>query len=229
MKKTILLSSFFAVTAAVASTVTSENAVGALNISIAADAEKLVAVPFEGYDGSAVKVNEMLKTNGLGTGSKLYVAKSGGYDVWTLSETGQWEPDTTVTDGVQGESASATSASVGRGNAFWLEAKSTGTAYLLGQKPASDSVEVTAAQGMNLIGNPKIVEGDVLAAIQSPGNGDELTVADAKGYQKKYTYSTAKGGWCCRNGGNIEKITELELEAGESCWLNAKAARTVKW
>ena len=229
MKKTILLSSFFAVTAAFAGSVTSGNAVGALNISIAANDEKLVAVPFEGYDGSAVKVNEMLKTQGLGTDSKLYVAKSGGYDVWTLNGEGQWEPDTTVNDGVQGESAPAASASVARGNAFWLRAANGGTAYLLGQKPASDSVDVEAAAGMNLIGNPKIVKGDVLAAIQSPGNGDELTVADANGFQKKYTYSKAKGGWCCRSGSQIEMVTSLELEAGESCWLKAKAARTVRW
>lgn len=229
MKKAILLSSFFAVAAALAGTVTSGNTVGALDVSIEDNDEKLVAVPFEGYDGSAVKVNEMLKTQGLGVGSKLYVAKAGGYDVWTLNENGQWGSDTIINDGVQGESAPAASASVARGNAFWLKAVNTGTAYLLGQKPASDSAEVTAAQGMNLIGNPKIVKGNVLAAIQSPETGDELTVADTNGFQKKYTYSTAKGGWCCRTGGSISTITELWLEAGESCWLNAKAARTVRW
>ena len=205
MKKTILLSSLFATAAAglgafaggaggVANgvSVESANAVGVLDVSVVAGREQLVAVPFEGYGSGDVKVSDIVKTCGLGAGSMLTaVSRSGGSPVnsWRLNESGQWEAAVQVkvsNDGTssetQGDSPATTT--ISRGDAFWLNPKTSGgTAYVLGQQ-ASGAAAVSTSAGWNIVGNPNVASTSVSSILTSPKAGDIL-VRDNGGNQDR--------------------------------------------
>lgn len=242
MKKTILLSSLFATAVvglgALAAdngvangvSVESANAVGVLDVSVVAGREQLVAVPFGGYDGGEVTVADIVKTSGLGEGSKLTAVSRSGLEVnsWTLNE-GQWVPAVQVkvsNDGTssetQGDSPATTT--ISRGDAFWLNPKTSGgTAYVLGQQ-ASGAAAVSTSEGWNIVGNPKVGETPVSEVLTSPKAGDIL-VRDVGGNQDRYTYDGSKWTqWAVVN--ETLKLVEAspELKPGEGCWVYVQPA-----
>lgn len=246
MKKTILLSSLFATAAAglgafaedaggVANgvSVESANAVGVLDVSVVAGREQLIAVPFEGYGSGDVKVSDIVKTSGLGEGSKLTAVSRSGSEVnsWTLTD-GQWVPAVQVkvsNDGTssetQGDSPATTT--ISRGDAFWLNPKTSGgTAYVLGQQ-ASGAVTVSAGAGWNIVGNPEAgATVDVAAAVSNPAQGDEIVVS-GNGFEKRYAYMESVKGWCHRVKGEITTVGGIDLAVGEGCWVNLKTAKNI--
>lgn len=241
MKKTILLSSLFAVGAALASEVTSGNAVGALEKQIStSDAKQiLISVPFLGYEnGGAVKVCDMVKTSNLDAGSKLYVPDgTGTYNTWTLklvNEKLEWVADekVTIVSGsapAVGTSDNQADATVARGSAFWLEPKfSTGTTdtiFLLGQA-ADGAGSSTAGNGWHLLGNASvnpvtIVNGD---KVQEPDKDDTIVV-QVNGRLRYYTYSTKKKAWrYTKDDGMLSNPDEekLTIAPGQGFWYNSK-------
>ena len=250
MKKTILLSSLFATAAAglgalaadngVANgvSVESANAVGVLDVSVVAGREQLIAVPFEGYGSGDVKVSDIVKTSGLGEGSKLTAVSRSGSEVnsWTLTD-GQWVPAVQVkvsNDGTssetQGDSPATTT--ISRGDAFWLNpATSGGTAYVLGQQ-ASGAAAVPTSEGWNIVGNPNVGLTPVSSVLTSPKAGDIL-VRDVNGNQDRYTYVEGEGsGWShwvvkgSEKGSylDLEVVSNLSLKSGEGCWVYVKSA-----
>lgn len=229
MKKAILFSSIFAIGAAVA--VDSDNAIGVTTINPTdKGAQKLVAVPFDGYVSGAVKVGDLVSPTGLAEGSKLYVVVSGGYAVWSLSEDGDWVPGKIVSIGKNGQQTeganfNADEVTVNRGDAFWLEPAtgSATTAYLLGQMPESTSSgSVTTSAGKwNYIGNPLTVA----AKFSGAESGDKVYVQDANGKQMSCLLKSE--GWQYRNGaGNIVTVS---FGPGEGFWFYSASARTLTW
>ena len=240
MKKTILLSSLFAVGAAFATTVESGNAVGALDkqISTSDATQILISVPFLGYDGEAVKVAEMVKTSNLDTGSKLYVPDGNGkYNTWKLNASGQWVADTQVVIGEdgqpssEGQSASQDNATVKRGDAFWLEpvfkTGTTDTIFLLGQGDGTPGTS-TVASGWNLVGNASTDEVS-LGELKS-ADFDQIIVQH-EGKLRYYTYKDSKGGW------RYQKETvwsdpssePLKIAPGQGFWYKSATAKSIVW
>ena len=245
MKKTILLSSLFAVGAAFATTVESGNAVGALDkqISTSDATQILISVPFLGYDGEAVKVAEMVKTSNLDTGSKLYVPDGNGkYNTWKLNASGQWVADKQVVIGAdgtpssEGQSASQGTVGVNRGDAFWLEpvfknGESSDTIFLLGQ--GSDAGISTAVKNCwNLIGNASIADKTIEKATIEGKDGDQIIV-QVDGLLRYYTYTTDKG-WRYKEKGQW-KSYPLVIKAGQGFWYkyastdSEENTKTIHW
>ena len=244
MKKTILLSSLFAVGAAFAATeVDSGNAVGALDLSVTnTPKQTLISVPFVGYETNvAVKVKDMVKTSNLANGSKLYVADGdGGYHTWKLFN-GTWVADTKVTIGAggqpsAGETDSQDTVTVKRGDSFWLEPVFTspaasGTIYLLGQK-GDGAGSSTAAEKWNLLGNAS-VDPVMLSNAQDSGydNGEQVVV-QVNGKLRYYTYKSGKGGWYYVKDDGTRSNPEneaLQIAAGQGFWYRASSSKTIDW
>lgn len=240
MKKTILLSSLFAVGAAFAATeVDSGNAVGALDLSVSNNVQQqtLISVPFVGYeDGGAVKVKDMVKTSNLADNSKLYVADgNGGYHTWKL-DNGAWVADKKVAIDVGGQpSASDTdrqdTVTVNRGDSFWLEpvfAKSatSGTIYLLGQKGDGAGSSSAAAQ-WNLLGNASVSPVTLSNESTSGFSDGEQVVVQVNGKLRYYTYKSGKG-WRYTTGGKWSS-NPLTIAAGQGFWYRAVGSKTIDW
>ena len=241
MKKTILLSSILAVSAAFATEVTSGNAIGALDYQITkASAQTLIAVPFLGYDTDGkVAVKDMVKTSNLAENSKLYVPDgSGAYNTWTLNATGEWVADQKVTiisngQPIEGTSENQTDAKIGRGDSFWLEPifkdeAASGTIYLLGQG-AGEAGTSTAAVNWNLMGNASVNP----VALGTTGFDDgETIVVQVEGKLRYYTFKSTKGGWryTMSNGKwSNPETAPLTIAPGQGFWYNAKSAKTINW
>ena len=238
MKKTILLSSLFAVGAAFATTVESGNAVGVLDKQIkTSDAKQiLISVPFLGYDGEAVKVAEMVKTSNLAEGSKLYVPDGGKYNTWKLNASGQWEADKQVvigTDGKpssEGQSANQGAATVERGGAFWLEpvfkAGTTDTIFLLGQGVADDG-QSTAVQGWNLIGNASVKP---VQLADLPGSSYDQIIVQVDGKLRQYSYQRGMWSYQAQNGSRVTNDC-VQIESGQGFWYQNAGddSLTIHW
>lgn len=238
MKKTILLSSVLAVGAAIAASVTTDNALGVLAINPKdKGAQKLVAVPFDGYVSGPVKVCDLVSPTGLKKGSKLYAVTTDGYDVWELdNDNGSWVAGKTITVGangnpVEGTSKAAGEATVSRGDAFWLEpvTELETTTYLMGQKaenPMTGSSTVVPNK-WNLISNPLTVKATMSGTF---AEGDRVTVQQSSG--KQFTYTYKNDAWTYRRNPDLS-ITSLanglQLEPGEGCWFRGASATEVTW
>ena len=239
MKKTILLSSILAVGAAFAEApgtdVESANLVGALDVTISTTrAQTLVSVPFLGYGGGDVAVQDMVKTSNLGEGSKLYVANGlGGYDTWTLQE-GTWTPNKKVTIGpngaaIEGVTIDQSEATVARGGAFWIEPSegtTVGKIYLLGQGETAAGLS-TVVTGWNLVGNTSGVTKDIASAgykgeVQGYSDGEKICVQGEGGVLETYTY---RAGW--RKGRT--EVNVVNIAAGQGFWFLSKGTTSIKW
>lgn len=238
MKKTILLSSVFIGGAALAAaTVPSENAIGVLEASASNQSKTmLVAVPFVGYaeGNTAIKVTDLVATTGLPAGTKLRVAKAGGYDVYVLNA-GKWEPSTALSINENGGAVETTSGSsdgavASQGDSFWLiipanETKPNGFT-LIGQMPSSATGSRDLESGKwNLIGNPGV--GTYQLNVAEAAFGDQAVIITAEGKQCRYTYKPGKG-WRTQDssGGWIQE--PLTLSPGFGCWI-LTAGTKVTW
>ena len=238
MKKTILLSSLFAVGAAFATTVESGNAVGALDkqISTSDATQILISVPFIGYEnGGAVKVEDMVKTSDLAQNSKLYVPNrtAGGYDTWTLDADGKWVADKKVTisanETMVGESLGQDKAVANRGDSFWLEPKfkneaTSGTIFLLGQRAEGDGTSEATA-GWNLVGNASLKDVD-LKDLEAE-TGDQIVVQD-NGALRYYTFKEVKG-WRYTENGKWVANGHVTIKPGQGLWYKPATAKTIDW
>ena len=237
MKKTILLSSILAVGAAFAEApgtdVECDNLIGALDVTISTTrAQTLVSVPFLGYNGGAVKVEEMVKTSNLGVNSKLYVAnENGGYDTWKLNSDNTWEPDAKVTIGtdgvpVVGESAPQSDATANRGDAFWIEPAngSTGKIYLLGQG-VTTAGSSAVSEGWNLVGNTSAEAKTISGEGYKKGEKICVQLNDAKGSLDSYTFKVNVG-WVKIGDREASTVT---IEPGQGFWFLSKGTETIAW
>lgn len=237
MKKTILLSSVFIGGAALAAaTVPSENAIGVLEASASNQSKTmLVAVPFVGYAGeTAIKVTDLVATTGLPEGTKLRVAKAGGYDVYVLSA-GKWEPGTALSiDANGGATESGSDSSEGavasQGDSFWLiiptEGTKPGAFTLIGQMPSSATGSRTLEAGKwNLIGNPGV--GTYQLNVEGAAFGDQAVIITAEGKQCRYTYKPGKG-WRTQDSSGQWVDGSLTLSPGFGCWI-LTAGTAVAW
>lgn len=234
MKKTILLSSILAVGAVFAeTTVTSGNAIGALDLTISTTRpQTLVSVPFLGYNGGAVAVQDMVKTSNLGEGSKLYVANgSGGYDTWTLQE-GTWTPNKKVTIGpngaaIEGVTIDQSEATVARGGAFWIEPVNpeSGKIYLLGQGVTTAGSSTVVPNVWNLVGNTAAEAKTISTSGYTAGDKICVQKDNTEGTLLTYTYrSKEPAGWY--KAGKLETLT---IQPGQGFWFFSKVTTSIAW
>ena len=237
MKKVILLSSIFAVGAAFADATVNSTEVGVMGVAMPTKAA-LIAVPFLGYDVSAITIADMVNTAELAVGSKLYAPNgSGQYNVWELKSgegnTKFWDKTSSnVTIGNAGTQETVTpnanTVTTARGEAFWLEPApetSAENCYLLG-KPASSAGESTlVADKWNLIGNTAGVAKDVPAGAE----GEKVCVPNAAGGLDTYTYrakAKPEGGWAKEGARTAVTVT---IQPGQGFWYLSKGTTSIAW
>lgn len=235
MKKTILLSSVFIGGAALAAaTVPSENAIGVLEASTSSQSKTmLVAVPFVGYAGeSAIKVTDLVATTGLPAGTKLRVAKSGGYDVYVLND-GKWEPSAALSIDENGGATESSSdgAVASQGDSFWLiiptDETKPGAFTLIGQMPSSATGSRNLESGKwNLIGNPGV--GTYQLNVTGAAFGDQAVIITEEGKQCRYTYKPGKG-WRTQGSSGQWVDGSLTLSPGFGCWILTAGTAEVTW
>ena len=239
MKKTILLSSILAVGAAFADATVNSTEVGVMGVAMPTKAA-LIAVPFLGYDVSAITIADMVNTAELAVGSKLYAPNgSGQYNVWELKSgegnTKFWDKTSSnVTIGNAGTQETVTpnanTVTTARGEAFWLEpapATSAENCYLLGKPADTTGTSVAVADKWNLIGNTsgqpvKLPSGGFV-------RGDMVSVPQENGNLLTYNWKSDKN-WWLRQGAEIKDNQEITIPAGQGIWFFAKGSdRTITW
>ena len=208
----------------------------------------IIGVPWvevNGQNDAAVKVANLVKTDNLTAGDKLYFYQSGTWYAWTLGANG-WEAATTVT--VDGVTASTPAADQGiaRGQALVLERQSTTNPfYLYGQYTATAVAPQTLTAGTvaqpvyTLVASPKPETFDLNGGkitnvgaddtIVVPQNGGASTIYALKdgvwGYNKKVT-TTFFGKQVTKSEWTVAE----PLPAGTGFWYISRGGTpTIAW
>ena len=250
MKRTVLLSLVLAGAATcLASTskeVSSANTIGLLQVTDTTKEYLLVAVPWLDYGtgSESIKVADLIKTATLTSGDKLYVSNGSGYDVYELIDN-NWTATKTATIGANGtvteaDTPPATLNPIHRGDAIWLKRSKSNKNpfYIFGQKPDVATVNVTVAEGLNLVASPS-ANGLVLSSgIAGSGVGDEIIVNSDSGEEAHYYFRAPTAGgnacWCKKQNktGSVRKeyvatTASDVISAGTGFWYKAAKAGTI--
>lgn len=242
MKKTILLTSIFAVSAAVAELkdVPTWNSIGVLQVNTEERPHQaLMSVPFAEYGvDQNITATGLVATVGLPEGTVLYAANGEDYDSWRVNEFGQWEASNAIfvgKDGVEVKEGSTSEGKIGRGNAFWLEIPSGSdmpTVMMVGQGTPVGGYVNLSKKKWNLIGNPDVANGFDLVGkivnveiykdgkgkqqkrlVDGVVEGDQICIQKTDGNLKTYRYT----GTSWTQGRS--KVSSIPLHQGEGCWI----------
>lgn len=245
MKNALMILSALAATSVFAVTeVQSENTFGFVEAAGGNGTTRsliMVAVPVTGYGNtsSAISIADILQTSNLAAGDELYTLADGGkYNKYTLnSDKTAWTPAKAVTIGADGNATdtdtdSAETATIARGQAFWLNTTAT-TVYLMGEATtgkAGVAVEGQAVTGKwNLIGNSSMTQAVKISEIAGT-KGDIIQVVDNTGVAKRYVCG---GGmtWKLYTPNGPSKYTDVAdtdvINVGQGFMYQAKANKTI--
>lgn len=182
--------------------VTAANTIGVMKV-VPVSNTAIVAVPWNSLvtEGD-ILISNLVKTAGLGTGTKLHVYnhESNGYDTWELDSSKNWNAvsrisaSTLAATGVNTPSE-AKSAVIARGKAFWLEQSSTAAVYLYGNHDTTAVTTVLdkgapSAEVWNLIASPGADDFDISSI--NGNNADKIVVPTASAPK---TYTRVNGRW----------------------------------
>lgn len=201
----------------------------------------IVAVPWLGCDGAAVKVADLVKVDNLTAGDMLYVYQGGAYKAWIL-QNGAWTPTTTVADGKKPAAAGgAAEAALARGSALWLYRQNAADPfYVYGQHSADvASAPALTAGAYNLIANPNASDYDLNSGkITGATKGDQVQVVGDAGVTRLYTFDGTSWGYDnlvqvegAPFSRNERVTTGCTIPAGQGVWYVSKGATapTIAW
>ena len=201
----------------------------------------IVAVPWLGCDGAAVKVADLVKVDNLTPEDMLYVYQDGTYKAWVLRNR-VWTPVTTVAEGKSpAAAAGAAETALARGSALWLyRQNATNPFYVYGQySPATASAPALTPGAYNLVANPNASDYDLNSGkITGAANGDQVQVVGDAGVTRVYTFDGTNWGY--------DRLVQVEGEpfsrhervttgctipAGQGVWYVSKGttAPTIEW
>ena len=203
----------------------------------------IIAVPWQdaaaATDTKKVTVSSMIKTEDLAEGTKIHVAKEGGYNTWKL-QGGKWVDLSTAVATEQEQEVPATagvpasSIEVDQGGAFWVEqpdANNLQPIVMIGQvgdQPTTKQVK----SGSNLCASPKGTEFN-LNTITTAGANDTVVVPVNSGEAPKI-YRRKNNAWRRQAFDEDGKAYWVEEEptipAGTGFWYNkAGGSTTINW
>ena len=201
----------------------------------------IVAVPWLGCDGAAVKVADLVKVDNLTPEDMLYVYQDGTYKAWVLRNR-VWTPVTTVAEGKSpAAAAGAAETALARGSALWLyRQNATNPFYVYGQySPATASAPALTPGAYNLVANPNASDYDLNSGkITGAANGDQVQVVGDAGVTRVYTFDGTN--WGYDNLVQVEGApfsrhervtTGCTIPAGQGVWYVSKGttAPTIEW
>lgn len=244
MKKIVSILSIFATTAAIASSVQSDNTFGVMKLNIGTDVgQTIIGVPWENVGGGDINVNKIMLTNNLAIGDQLWYFNqvTTKYQVWELKE-GGWDAQDVLPENQEAVDDSKT---VPRGSALIIYRKhegSSGDIYLYGQyteTTATNTIATSSSAAVYSLIAPTATTGptvdlnDGLDYVGAPLVGDQII--QGAGTDKIYTYrkptvgSTlkwCKSTWVQDGDGMIQQFvaTGVTLPVGKGAWYLRKAS-----
>ena len=194
--------------------------------------DTVIAVPWVGFNGSAITISNLVNTSTLTAGDKLYMydGSDGNWYECTKNAEGQWEGSTTVSGA---SSLNAASQTVGRGTGLILQRAASGaggTVLLAGRVGTGDVTTTIAANGKTLFANPKselvnITVGNVGDKISVPGNGGTMKTYEMKSDGWYETVTDDSFGFPVTR---MQKIaTGVPLAAGNGAFYENKGSSAV--
>lgn len=247
--KSVLCTLVIAATASLFADQTSSNICGWVKVTSNLR-NTIIGVPWvavNGENAEAVKVANLVKTDNLTAGDRLYLyeAANNTWFAWTLGATG-WAPDTTVTVDGAVVGTPAENQALPRGQALILERQNVATPfYLFGQYASEAIAPQTVPAGtaekpvMMLLANPMPAAFDLNGGkITNAGESDTIVVPQNGGAQT--IYSLKNGKWGYYKKVTIEKFgrtmtqnqwNEAEpLPVGTGFWyISRGGAATIAW
>lgn len=191
--------SVFVTSLVVASTneVTSVNAVGYIKINVEANKLKMIGTQFIDMNTNSPTVKDVLGTNGIPSGTKVYVYNSG-YSSESFSF-GNWVPGTNVIDRTMG---------------FWIKCGTTTNFVLKGEVPAVNKA-VLVKSGLQMISYPFPVGTYFTNTVvgKNAGAGDKAYFYETNGTYSSYSFSF--GSWV---------PSTLYLNPGDAIWYKSGAS-----
>ena len=180
----------------------------------------IVAVPFSSLAGGNVSVTNLVCTNGLDSGTHIYVFKDNSYKAWKL-EAGGWSALDTVSGSVLAVPSTGDDLVASPG-AIWVvlpEAPAAAKTFCIyGQYAAITETAITAGAN-NLVANPLQSKATV-GFTENPVRGDTIIIPQ-DGTPESYTYG--KKGWTS----NGASATLPAIEVGQGFWYMCNATSTV--
>lgn len=224
--KSLICALAAAAMASISADQTSSNICGWMKIASDLDAV-IIGVPWVEVGTAAdIKVANLVKTDNLTTGDKLYYYQNGTWSCWELGATG-WTGTTTVTSDRITPAAGAAEQAITRGQALILERQSkTSPFYLYGQYK-SDAVAgqtLTAgtaeAPSYTLLASPYVTAFDPNATgkITGAGADDTIVIPLNGGDQKVYQLKDNVWGYY-----GTETVTKGKLTIKKQVWKAADA------
>ena len=166
--------------------------------------DTVIAVPWVGFNGSAITISNLVNTTTLTAGDKLYMYDNGTWYEYTKSAGGVWTGAETITPA---GSHSAESQVVQRGSGLILqrdESGAGGTVFLAGRVDSSSitttiagatTVEGETVKGKTLFANPTATAVDINTKFTGATNGDTISIPLNNGGTDVYTYDGTKSEW----------------------------------
>ena len=183
----------------------------------------IVAVPFNSLaDGGNMSVTNLVCTNGLSSGTHIYVFKGGNYKAWTLDAANGWAALDTVSGNSDLAVPSAGDDLVASPGAIWVvlpEAPADSKTFCIyGQWADITATDITAGAN-NLVANPLQSKATV-GFTGSPVRGDTIVIPQ-DGTPESYTYG--KKGWTSDGA----SATLPNIEVGQGFWYVCNSTSTV--
>ena len=205
-----------------------------------------VGVPWTdvGNPANNVKVADLVKTDNLTAGDKLYVYNNGTWNFYVLNSSKEWEAGSTANASsslspiAAGEPDSAT---IARGQALFLERASTNTPfYVYGAVGSAITSTTLTGATKYFVASPKAQAFAVLASkiegatAKTRRGGDQIIVPLDGGASRIYTLVGTKWGHLNASGARVEEGAEgyLTVPLGTGFWYvtgSASNSITIKW
>ena len=180
--------------------------------------DTVIAVPWVGLDGSAIKISDLVNTTTLSAGDKLYMYNDN--DIWyeyTKTSDGWTVSDTITTTG----SHSAESQVVQRGTGLILHRSSgNGNVFLCGRVDSSP-ISTTIANGKTLFANPTasaVNLDDKFTAAAGATEGDAIMIPLNNGGSDTYTFNGTEWGKSTKVANGTITVADKIITKYEDKW-----------
>ena len=196
-----------------------------------------VGVPWTdvGNPANNVKVADLVKTDTLTAGDKLYVYNNGTWLFYELNSSKEWVAGATANSSVTPVQAGTPStATIERGQALYLERQNPTTpAYFYVYGAVGSALSSTSYSGAKkyLVASPKAEAFTVTSAkISGASNKDVIQVPLAGGTSRIYQYFSTPNKWRC-NGKweDAEGYEQIPLGTGFWYLASSTSAITFNW
>ena len=182
-----------------------------------------------------VKVADLVKTDNLTAGDKLYVYNNGTWLFYQLNASKEWEAGATANSSVTPVQAGTPgTATIARGQALYLERQNPttpGCFYVYGADGSEITSTTLSGAKKYLVASPKAAAFTVTSAkISGASNKDVIQVPLTGGTSRIYQYFMTKNKWRCNGKWEGDDGYE-EIPLGTGFWYLAAStdAITVTW